>query len=150
MRQLASVPELLEDQHRRLELRLADLGHAVQAGALANALDRVASFGAHLDRYVRTEERLLFPVYDQLAAPGSSPTTRMRREHAGLRRLVGRLARLIGRRDGTGALQALDTLHSVFFLHGEKEAWVIYPQVADAISPSVAEALVRGLLAAPR
>ena len=140
-----SVPQVLEDQHALLGLRLAGLERAVQAGALDDANDRVIGFSAHLARYARTEELLLFPVYDQLAAQMSEPTIRMRREHAGLRRLVGRLVKLIARRDAGGALIALDTLRSVLLLHGAKEAWVIYPQVADALSPRMTDALVRGL-----
>lgn len=140
-----SVAQFLEDQHELLGLRLAGLERAVQAGAFDDARGRVTGFGAHLDRYARTEELLLFPVYDQLIAPLSEPTVRMRREHARLRRLVGRLARLIGGKDTRGALIALDTLRSMLLLHGTKEAWVIYPQIADALSPCMADALMRGL-----
>ncbi|MCA9675818.1 MAG: hemerythrin domain-containing protein [Kofleriaceae bacterium] len=148
-----SVRQFLEDQHELLELRLVALERAVRAHALTDAGQRLAGFRGHLARYVRTEERLLFPMYDHVAAAAvestatATPTARMRDEHAGLGRLVAEIGGLLARGDADTSLLALGTLRSLLLVHGTKEAWIIYPRVAGALSTTMEDALVSDLRA---
>ena len=139
------ISQYLEDQHALLELRLAALERAVRGVAFPDAFARLGGFTTHLDRYVRREERLLFPLYERMvdAAPGS--TARMRREHAHLRRLAVEVSSSLAVADSPRALLGLGTLRSLLFVHGAKEAWVIYPRVVGGLSAAVEDALVRDL-----
>lgn len=140
-----SIQQYLDDQHGLLGLGLDALARSLVARDFFDAGQRLAGFGAHLRRYVRGEERVLFPVYARLPAMRSEPIAQMREEHGHLRAMVATVAALIEGKDAAGGLVALGALGSVLVVHSLKEDWLIYPAVVDAVPlPEQAE-LVRAL-----
>ncbi|HEU4730797.1 MAG TPA: hemerythrin domain-containing protein [Kofleriaceae bacterium] len=140
-----SMQQYLDDQHALLELGLAGLEGSLAAGAFFDARMRLAGFRAHLGRYVRGEERVLFPIYEQLPAVPREPTARMRREHGHLRRMIARLGAIIDRKDAPRGLTVLGALRDVLFVHSVKEDWLIYPSLVDAMPAPKQDAIVRAL-----
>jgi iron-sulfur cluster repair protein YtfE (RIC family) len=107
--------------------RLAQLETSVRAGNRDTALEQLVAFDAELTRYVRGEERLLFPVLERFTSVPSTATAHMRHEHRSLRRLLDTAGELIAREDRRRGLDVLGTLRSVLLLHVAKEEWVLYP-----------------------
>ena len=113
--------------HHRLDDALSRLDRALRDHDLHTARLQLAIFAAGLDRYVRSEERVLFPLIERLLPAHSASTTCMRREHGSLRSLVANMKEALDRYDEPRRFDLLGDLRSVFLLHNTKEAWVIYP-----------------------
>lgn len=117
----------MEDTHARLDDRLERLAASLRAGDRNAAFDIYLSFDAELMRYVRGEERLLFPVLERFTSMPTTATRSMRSEHRSLRRLVDTLGELLARGDERGGLDIVSKLRSVLLLHVAKEEWVLMP-----------------------
>lgn len=140
-----SIQQYLDDQHALLELGLAALERSLVARDFVDASERLAGFHAHLRRYVRGEERILFPVYERLPSVRREQTARMRLEHGHLRRMVAALAATLDRGDVRAGLHALGALRDVLLVHGVKEDWLIYPSLVDSMPASTQDEVVRAL-----
>lgn len=117
----------IERKHEQLEEALARLDWALRDHDLHTARLHLEIFAAGLDRYVSSEERMWFPVFDRMEPAHRTSTTKMRREHGSLRRLVARVSKALDSQDERGKLGLLGDLRSVFLLHVAKEEMVIYP-----------------------
>ena len=145
-----SIQQYLDDQHGLLALGLDALTRSLIARDFFDAGQRLAGFGAHLRRYVRGEERVLFPVYARLPTVRPEPIARMRAEHGDLRAMVSSIAALIEQKDAPRGLVALGALDSVLVVHSLKEDWLVYPAVVDAVPTAEQDELVRALRDGPR
>jgi hemerythrin-like domain-containing protein len=133
-------------EHARLADALADLDRFLRAGNDAAAQRRLSTFTERFDRYIRGEERLLFPVLDGGKPGPRAPTAQMRKEHGFLRRMLAAFREALQRADHARGLEVLGTLRSVFVLHYAKEEWLIHPRLAESVTPATDDAFVRWLL----
>jgi hemerythrin-like domain-containing protein len=117
-----------------LDEALSRVGQALRVRDLHTARLQLAIFAAGLERYVQSEERVVFPVVERMLPAHRASTTRMRREHGSLRALVASMKEALDRHDEPRRFQLLGNLRSVFLLHKTKEAWVIYPVLQGASS----------------
>lgn len=117
----------MHDDHTCWDEELAKLDGSLRAGDRDAALEQLVAFDAELTRYVRREEREVFPLLERLASVPVTATASMRAEHRSLRRLIDTIGELIAREDRRRGLDALATLRSVLMLHVAKEEWVLYP-----------------------
>jgi hemerythrin-like domain-containing protein len=113
--------------HHRLDDALSRLDRALRDHDLHTARLHLAIFAAGLERYVSSEERVLFPLVERMLPGHCASTTHMRREHRSLRTLVADMREALERYDEPRRFKLLGNLRSVFLLHNTKEAWVIYP-----------------------
>jgi iron-sulfur cluster repair protein YtfE (RIC family) len=108
----------MHDDSTRWDDKLSKLEGAVRSGERDHALDQFLAFDAELTRYVRGEERVLFPVLERFTCVP---------RHRSLRRLVDTIGELLAREERKRGLDMLATLRSVLLLHVAKEEWVLYP-----------------------
>jgi len=106
----------MHDEHEPLDAELERLSHSLRAGEHMLACLQLAEFALKLDHCIRCEERAL-----ALAPTPSSPLTKIRNEHASLRRLVALIASALDRADDRRGLEVLGKLRSVLLLHIVKE-----------------------------
>ena len=123
----------MEDTHARLDDRLDRLAAALRASNHNAAFDIYLAFDAEITRYVRGEERLLFPVLERFTSMPTTATRSMRSEHRSLRRLIDTLGELLARGDERAALDIVSKLRSVLLLHVAKEEWVLHPLLRPAV-----------------
>jgi hemerythrin-like domain-containing protein len=123
----------MEDTHARLDDKLDKLAMALRAGHRDAAFDIYLAFDAEITRYVRGEERLLFPVLERFTSMPTTATRSMRSEHRSLRRLIDTLGELLARGDERAALDIVSKLRSVLLLHVAKEEWVLHPLLRPAV-----------------
>jgi iron-sulfur cluster repair protein YtfE (RIC family) len=123
---------MTDDRIGRLDTTLATLDTSIRAGDHRMALDLYLAFDGELTRYVRGEERLLFPVLERFTSMPYSATVAMRNEHRSLRRLVDSLGVMIAQHDKAHGLDILASLRSVLMFHIAKEEWVLDPLVRPA------------------
>jgi iron-sulfur cluster repair protein YtfE (RIC family) len=117
----------MEDEQTYFDAQLAKLDTSLRTGDNEMARLHLMRFDLQLSGYVRGEERVVFPVLEQIASGPSSPTAKMRKEHESLRRLVRTMWDALDRADRHRGLQVLGTLRSLLALHVAKEDWILYP-----------------------
>lgn len=111
------------DGHHLLDDVLAGLETSLSRCDHDGARRSLGFFHTHLDRYIRREERDVFPAYERAAGSGHA-TARMRQEHGALRRLTRVLDARVAVRDLRGGLDTVGVLRSVLLLHIAKEEWI--------------------------
>jgi hypothetical protein len=111
------------DGHHLLDDVLAGLETSLSRADHDSARRTLGFFHTHLDRYIRQEERDVFPRYERAAGSGAA-TARMRQEHGALRRLLRLLTARVATRDIRGGLDTVASLRSVLLLHIAKEEWI--------------------------
>lgn len=140
-----TLQRYFDSEHEKLDELLAELEQTLLANQLAHAREQLARFAGKLDRYIRGEELILFPVFDQLAETAPVPTSAMRREHERLLRMVTAISRRIERSERADALAIVRNLRSIYLLHNVKEDGVIYPLVALAVPRPSHDAVINHL-----
>jgi iron-sulfur cluster repair protein YtfE (RIC family) len=114
-------------EHAAFDEDLASLDGFLRSGDLTAALLHLEVFKVRLTRYIRSEERLLFPVLERFIAVPAATTAKMRSEHGRLHCLLDMLCEELTHEDWQSAFDTLCALRSVLLLHCEKEDRVLAP-----------------------
>jgi iron-sulfur cluster repair protein YtfE (RIC family) len=138
---VASITELFEDDHRRLDALAVEALRLAEEGALGGARSCFETFASGLDWHIEAEERVLFPEFDRLGGP-PGPTSVMRQEHVLIRRALSEALRVLGTGDPIGFGDALAILGESLHLHNVKEEAVLYPSL-DRLAGGDSAALIR-------
>jgi hypothetical protein len=112
--------------HERLDEELARLAQTLHTGDHMMACLQLAEFALELDHYIRREERALAYAYQLLAATPPNAMTAVRKEHAGLRRLVAMLANALDQAEARRGAEIIAGLRSVLLLHVAKEELLLH------------------------
>ncbi len=128
-----TVTEYLSWDHDRLDALLQSVRTWVEGGKWEHAQRTFAEFDRGLDRHIRLEEEILFPLFEARTGM-TGPTTVMREEHQLIRGALAVLAAAIGKADASGFHAGLAALASVLPPHNEKEEAVLYP-TTDRVLP---------------
>lgn len=146
---LRHVTETLTWDHDRLDdlerRAFADLDE----GALEAARQAWCAFHRGLNRHIRFEEEVLFPVFEARAGlPHAGPTAAMRSEHREIRMVLEEIARgFDGPREDLEELRR--TLHRVLEDHHRREEAILYPAMDGLLSDAESDALVARIQAFP-
>jgi len=142
------IHEYLQWDHERLDGVLRTFRGHVRAGAWAAAEERFGAFRTGLERHIRMEEDVLFPVFEERAAMGGcGPTTVMRSEHTTIKQILAQVVTDTAERSESRIAQGLDSLTSVLGLHNMKEENILYPMCDEALGTDGADGIVRKLQA---
>ena len=136
------VTEYLTEDHHRLEALQNDAFAARTSGDFAAARQIWADFVDGLDRHIRIEEDVLFPLFEERSGMGAEtgPTAVMREEHGEIRSLLASITQVIG--DANGDAERLRrSLAYVLEEHHHKEEEVLYPATDSWLSPRESEDL---------
>jgi iron-sulfur cluster repair protein YtfE (RIC family) len=139
--EVASISELFEDDHRRLDALAGETLRLAEEGALDGARTCFESFAAGLDWHIEAEEHVLFPEFDRLGGP-PGPTSVMRQEHVLIRRALSEAMRALGDGDPSAFGDALSALGEALHVHNVKEEQVLYPGL-DRLAGADCPALIR-------
>jgi iron-sulfur cluster repair protein YtfE (RIC family) len=138
-----SAADYLCWDHDRLDALLDTVRNRVYNAEWAYARRDYDEFARGLQRHIRLEEDILFPVFEQRAG-ARARTTAMRIEHTRIRGVLGSLRDALGRGDAAGFRGGLSVLLPLLRAHNENEEQILYP--ADADLPAAERAaLVRRL-----
>jgi hypothetical protein len=111
----------------RLDETLLTLAAMMRSGDWTGALEQYIAFDAELARYVKGEERLLFPVLERFTSIPVGATTIMREEHRSMRRLLDSLGVALRMPDQRRGLELVALLRSVLMVHVLKEDGLLKP-----------------------
>jgi len=128
-----TISDYLSWDHDRLDALLQSASQLVKDGAWVHAWRVYAEFERGLNRHIRLEEEILFPVFEERAGT-TGPTVVMREEHRLIRGVLSVLSAAVGRADAAGFRAGLTALQAVLPAHNEKEERVLYP-TTDRVLP---------------
>jgi regulator of cell morphogenesis and NO signaling len=140
---LRAVTEALSWDHDRLEVIEQRAFEAHAAGDAAGAVAAWKEFAHGLERHIRFEEQVLFPVFEERtgAPPAAGPTAVMRIEHREIEGLLDEIAAAL--EGATDALPLRARLHRVLRDHNMKEERILYPATDQALDEGARDEVVR-------
>jgi hemerythrin-like domain-containing protein len=127
MPKFETVTDYLSWDHDRLEAILEATRRAVGEGRLAEARTVYRGFDEGLNRHIRIEEEILFPVFEAKSGIVEGPTTVMRAEHKAIQLAIAMMRDGLDAGDASRFDAGLKHLQSVLPGHNAKEEHVLYP-----------------------
>lgn len=140
-----SVTGYLSWDHDRLDAILQSVRARVEAGDWEAARREYAPFYDGLDRHIRLEEGILFPLFEERTGMTGGPTAVMREEHREIRGALEAMRDAVGRADARLFQDGLAHLLTVLPDHNVKEEQVLYP-TTDRILPETDRAALAARL----
>jgi hemerythrin-like domain-containing protein len=128
-----TVTAYLSWDHDRLDALLQSARNWVESKDWTRARRAYAEFDGGLDRHIRLEEEILFPLFEARTG-AAGPTTVMREEHALIRGVLAVLRDGLARCDAGAFRDGVAALLAVLPGHNEKEEQVLYP-TTDRVLP---------------
>lgn len=121
------ISEYLTTDHQRLDVLFNGLIEAVRSGQPTEYQQSVFHlFKTGLLRHMHWEEKVLFPLYDDLSGIRSGPTRAMRAEHAEMELMLIE----IEKKGSAGFdIDYLKALGHYLDSHNEKEEKLLYPSI---------------------
>ncbi len=124
----ATVTEYLSNDHRRLDALFGEAIALARRGASAEAAGRAAEFRAGLERHIRWEEEILFPIFEDRTGSSMGPTSVMRAEHRELLALLQGWSGAAPAQVSETLQRTADAIAELLGQHNMKEEQVLYPR----------------------
>jgi iron-sulfur cluster repair protein YtfE (RIC family) len=139
-----TVTEYMSGDHQEIDALRDAAVRALQGGDREAAAVHFAAYTRRLERHIRLEEELLFPLFEVRTGISGGPTGVLREEHDELQRVVGEAAEA-ARVGGLGFAEALDALAKTVDEHCVREERVLFPMLDRQLLPNERAALVARL-----
>jgi uncharacterized protein (DUF2249 family)/hemerythrin-like domain-containing protein len=137
-----AVTETLASDHDRLDALEGKAFLLLAGGDAAGAASAWAEFAFGLERHIRFEEEIVFPIFEEKSGFPQShgPTSVMRAEHREIEKLLETIGRTF---EGGGEVGGLrQALHELLGAHNMKEEHVLYPATDEHLDPDERDAVV--------
>jgi iron-sulfur cluster repair protein YtfE (RIC family) len=139
---LRRLTEALEMDHRRLDVLKVEAFEALRAGDREGARRSFSAFQHGLERHMRFEERLVFPVFEMRGRlPHGGPTSVLLAEHRQISALVHEIAQVLAS-GGSAIEERRKTLDDALADHQRKEETIFYPWTDRLLSDGESDKLV--------
>jgi iron-sulfur cluster repair protein YtfE (RIC family) len=148
-REFSSVTEVLASDHARLDGLFGDLAAMLNDGEIERADYHFLDLQDGLERHIRTEEEILFPVFDARTRLGG-PTNVMRTDHRRIEALLGALRTALEATQVHRARETLASLNAALADHNRKEEYILYPKTDAVLAPEERSALAVRIASALR
>jgi uncharacterized protein (DUF2249 family) len=142
------VLEYLTHDHRRLDALLDETVDFFEAGSLEAAQSVFDELVCGLDRHIRAEEDVLFPLFETNAAH-TGPTAVMRDEHVQIRAAMRAIEIALAHGTERGFCDAVDLFESTMRDHNVKEEQILYPMADMMLLDDERGELVRRMQCMP-
>jgi hemerythrin-like domain-containing protein len=129
------VTAYLSWDHQRLEALLEETRLRIDDSRWAGGAESLALYQRHLERHIRLEEEIVFPLFEARSGIVDGPTAVMRDEHRCLRRAACMMAAAVADEDAAAYGQARSFLDSVRPGHEAKEERILYPMLDRLLTP---------------
>lgn len=143
-----TIRELMSHDHRACDDCFVAVEKAMNDQAWDLAAKAFARFGKAMLCHFETEEKVLFPAFEERTGMRMGPTQVMRGEHAQMRELIEAAEAALLARDASDYSGYAETLLIMMQQHNMKEENVLYPMcdqhLADQFA-SLLQTLERGL-----
>jgi hemerythrin-like domain-containing protein len=145
-----SVTVALEAEHQHLLEALDEVRRLLREGEGDAAQLRFLSFGDRLLRHMGAEERVLFPIFEQVTGIPDGPTKALRCAHCAFRKVVRVLKRSLVVDPAESSDAMLAYLKDAFVKHDEYEQQWLYRICNEVVCDDVVRDAILGRLDAWR
>lgn len=121
------ISQLMTDDHRRCDDFLAEAEQAVGKGKLEMAQPAFGHFCAAMLAHFESEEKTLFPAFEEKTGFSQGPTRVMRMEHSQMRALMEEAGAALKVGDTDDYFGLVETLVIMMQQHNMKEEGMLYP-----------------------
>jgi iron-sulfur cluster repair protein YtfE (RIC family) len=142
---LDTVTGYLSWDHDRLDGLLDRATRHVWEAQWLDASQAFGEFERGLDRHIRVEEEVLFPLFEARTGIVGGPTAVLRAEHREIRQGLALMRRGVDAEDPRAFEEGLAFLRSVLPAHNAKEEHILYPTVDRVLAPKEREAVAARL-----
>ncbi len=133
--QFHNVTEYLAWDHDAQEDLLLETRDAADRGDLASASSRYDAYERGLQRHMRLEERILFPLIEAVVPSVAGVVLDMRQEHGVVRRRLEAMRKALIAGDLDDFRRSYEALGWVLLAHEAREEKLLYPVLDRSLSP---------------
>ena len=148
MSETGTISGVFQNDHDRLDA-LWQSFQALKRQNFLKAKEAFAQFKSGLERHIRWEEDLLFPLWeDKTGMSDGGPTFVMRHEHRRIEEQLQAIDRSISEENADDA-EPEQALLAVLAAHNLKEERVLYPAIDQVTAPEECREILRNIQERP-
>jgi iron-sulfur cluster repair protein YtfE (RIC family) len=140
-----TITSYLSWDHQRLDRTLAEARADVHDAHMAEARQALDEYARGMERHMRVEEDLVFPVFEARSGMAGGPTAVMRDEHRSIRRALAMMRDGLDRNDAEGFRAGARFLQTVLPEHKAKEEHILFPTTDRLLTADERARLTRRL-----
>lgn len=121
-----TISSFLTSDHRACDNEFANLENAIASQDWEEAKSQFDKFSADLLHHFDMEEKVMFPVFEEVTGMSQGPTMVMRMEHSQMRSILDDLEADIEKRDKNHFFGVSESLMMLMQQHNMKEEQMLY------------------------
>ena len=121
-----TISSFLTRDHRACDNEFANLENAIASLDWEEAKSQFDKFSADLLHHFDMEEKVMFPVFEEVTGMSQGPTMVMRMEHSQMRNILDDLKADIEKRDKNHFFGVSESLMMLMQQHNMKEEQMLY------------------------
>lgn len=121
-----TISSFLTSDHRACDSEFANLENAIASQDWEEAKIQFDKFSADLLHHFDMEEKVMFPVFEEVTGMSQGPTMVMRMEHSQMRNILDDLKADIEKRDKNHFFGVSESLMMLMQQHNMKEEQMLY------------------------
>lgn len=121
-----TISSFLTSDHRACDTQFANLETAVASLDWEESKTQLEKFSADLLHHFDMEEKVMFPVFEEVTGMTQGPTMVMRMEHSQMRNILDDLKTDIEKRDKNHFFGVSESLMMLMQQHNMKEEQMLY------------------------
>lgn len=137
-----SVTRVMQEHHQLLDELLALTRVAAENESFAQARQTLAWFRIEIDKHIRVEEQLLFPLLERATGSSGGSTSLRRAEHRHINAALDRIDLALA--EGVDIDEEIIELMALLRAHDLKEEQMLHPLSERMVADDQQEALFEG------
>ena len=125
-----TISSFLTSDHRAGDEEFANLENAIASQDCEEAQIQLQKFSSDLTHHFDMEEKVMFPVFEEVTGMSQGPTMVMRMEHSQMRNILDDLKADIEKKDKNHFFGVSESLMMLMQQHNMKEEQMLY-RMAD-------------------
>ncbi|MDD2291402.1 MAG: hemerythrin domain-containing protein [Aliarcobacter sp.] len=121
-----TISSFLTSDHRACDNEFANLENAIASQNWEEAKSQFDKFSADLLHHFDMEEKVMFPVFEEVTGMSQGPTMVMRMEHSQMRNILDDLKTDIEKKDKNHFFGVSESLMMLMQQHNMKEEQMLY------------------------
>ena len=121
-----TISSFLTSDHRACDNEFANLENAIASQDWEESKTQLEKFSADLLHHFDMEEKVMFPVFEEVTGMSQGPTMVMRMEHSQMRNILDDLKTDIEKKDKNHFFGVSESLMMLMQQHNMKEEQMLY------------------------
>ena len=121
-----TISSFLTSDHRACDEEFANLENAIASQDWEEAQIQLQKFSSDLTHHFDMEEKVMFPVFEEVTGMSQGPTMVMRMEHSQMRNILDDLKADIEKKDKNHFFGVSESLMMLMQQHNMKEEQMLY------------------------